>query len=241
MVNETTPLVPAPDGNQSGRPSSTVSSQPIAYFLGHRRDHSNSTGKVSVVGEEEINAMPNGGTAIEFEPRQVQRPRWVSPKSNAPRINVFSARGGGKWFSFLFDPWQQMTSTFQLGDAGEVGTLLIPRKAHVKVEPKVHFANERTFLAWLHIVIILAGASVAIFSFAPNDDIFNQLYSIILLPVSIAFVFYSLLQYIRRSSMIRNHEPGPYLDVAGPTTLTVTIMMTIIAQFCLKFNELINR
>jgi hypothetical protein len=36
------------------------------------------------------------------------------------------------------------------------------RKVPVKVEPKVYFANERTFLAWLHMSVTLASISVAI-------------------------------------------------------------------------------
>ncbi len=37
-----------------------------------------------------------------------------------------------------------------------------PRKVPVKIEPKVFFANERTFLAWLHMSVTLASISVAI-------------------------------------------------------------------------------
>lgn len=32
----------------------------------------------------------------------------------------------------------------------------------VKVEPKVYFANERTFLSWLHMAVTLATISMAI-------------------------------------------------------------------------------
>ena len=66
------------------------------------------------------------------------------------------------------------------------------RKVPVKVEPKVFFANERTFLAWLHVSVILAGASVAIVAFADNGDPYSQMYGIILLPVAIAFILYSM-------------------------------------------------
>ena len=76
---------------------------------------------------------------------------------------------------------------------GEVGTLVRDRKVPVKVEPKVFFANERTFLAWLHVSIVLAGASVAIVAFADNNP-WSQLYGIILLPVAIAFILYSMYQ-----------------------------------------------
>jgi hypothetical protein len=48
------------------------------------------------------------------------------------------------------------------GPSGDVGTLPQERKVPIKVEPKVFFANDRTFLAWLRASQLLAGASVAI-------------------------------------------------------------------------------
>ena len=68
-----------------------------------------------------------------------------------------------------------------------------PRQAPVKVEPKVFFSNERTFLAWLHTSVLLAGASIAITSFAKGNP-YSQIYGLILLPVSIAFISYSMYQ-----------------------------------------------
>lgn len=35
----------------------------------------------------------------------------------------------------------------------------------VRVEPKVSFANERTFLSWLHFTVILGGLSVGLLNF----------------------------------------------------------------------------
>lgn len=66
-------------------------------------------------------------------------------------------------------------------------------KAAIKVEPKVFFASERTFLAWLHTSVLLAGASIAITSFS-EDDLLSQLYGVILLPVAIAFLCYAMHQ-----------------------------------------------
>jgi uncharacterized membrane protein YidH (DUF202 family) len=68
-------------------------------------------------------------------------------------------------------------------------------KAAIKVEPKVFFSSERTFLAWLHTSILLAGASIAITSFSDDSgDLLDQLYGIILLPVAIAFLCYAMHQ-----------------------------------------------
>ena len=66
----------------------------------------------------------------------------------------------------------------------------------------------------------------------------DQLYGIILLPVSIAFILYAMIQYSRRATMIRRKAPGPYVDIAGPTVLTVILMLSIVAQFTIKLYTL---
>ena len=40
----------------------------------------------------------------------------------------------------------------------------------VKVEPKVSFANERTFLSWLHFTVVLGGLAVGLLNF--GDKVF---------------------------------------------------------------------
>jgi uncharacterized membrane protein YidH (DUF202 family) len=66
------------------------------------------------------------------------------------------------------------------------------------VDPKVFFANERTFLAWLHVAVLLAGASIAIAAMSESDvDSYTtskQYYGVILLPISIGFLVYAMLQ-----------------------------------------------
>lgn len=69
------------------------------------------------------------------------------------------------------------------------------RKAPIKVEPKVFFANERTFLAWMHVSIIMAGASIAILAFTDESGgVGGQIYGIVMLPVAVAFIVYAMYQ-----------------------------------------------
>ena len=73
--------------------------------------------------------------------------------------------------------------------------MIKPRKAPIKVEPKVFFANERTFLAWMHVSIILAGASIAILAFSDHaDQNTAQIYGLITLPVAVIFIVYAMYQ-----------------------------------------------
>lgn len=61
----------------------------------------------------------------------------------------------GSWFSSIFGGRRGYQSIDNQPQAK-------PRKVPVKIEPKVFFANERTFLAWLHMSITLASISIAI-------------------------------------------------------------------------------
>lgn len=38
--------------------------------------------------------------------------------------------------------------------------------------------------------------------------------------------------------MIRRKAPGPYVDIVGPTVLTVILMLSIVAQFSVKLYTL---
>ena len=243
MTSEKTPLV-------SDNPT------PTAYFLDgvHKRKPSSIMGELSfdAVDAEEVDNMPKGTSSAEFLPRSVIGFGNSSNKTptggKGHRMKAPSVGGG--WLDYIVaDSWKSKPTSFSPEktskdnadeiNIGAIGTLLIPRKVPIKVEPKVHFANERTFLAWLHVVLILAAASMTIVAYGRDDSIVNQLYGIILLPVSVAYIFYALWQYLRRTHLINHREPGPYIDVVGPVTLTIILMASIIAQFCAKLHSVV--
>ena len=112
-----------------------------------------------------------------------------------------------------------------------------PRSVPIKVEPKVFFANERTFLAWMHMSVTLASISVAIVAFAEQNN-WSQFYGLLILPVAIAFCCYSLWMYMKRSAMIRRKDPGPYDDKFGPVVLACMLGISILINFFVKLYEM---
>ena len=84
--------------------------------------------------------------------------------------------------------------------------VLHSRKVPVKVEPKVFFANERTFLAWLHMAMTLASISVGIVAFSGNS-LSAKRYGLILMPVAISFCVYALWVYIKVSFEVNTNCP----------------------------------
>jgi uncharacterized membrane protein YidH (DUF202 family) len=137
------------------------------------------------------------------------------------------------WFSTI---GENVKSVFG-GSHAAAGTQAKPRKLPIKVEPKVFFANERTFLAWLHMSVTLASISVAIVAFAEQNE-WSQIYGLMLMPVAIAFCGYSLYVYIKRAGMIRRKDPGPYEDRVGPIVLATMLGLAIIGNFVVKLIEI---
>lgn len=191
MASESTPLIP------SGvtPPSDASGDRPTVYFL-ERRDSTASHSVQHNVAQtlldaEEVETIPEGSVIEQFNPRPVS----VSGDHNVGSV----ASGGPKssrhgWFDFFKNVGKKSNAFASTGGATSV-IESFPRSAPVKIDPKVFFANERTFLAWMHVSVILAGASVAINAFTESHhSSASQLYGVILLPVSIAFIIYAMVQ-----------------------------------------------
>ena len=188
MASEQTPLIP------SGvtPPSDASDDKPTVYFL-ERRDsnlsHHTPNPSAQLAGQdaEEIETIPEGSTVEEFNPRPV----LGGSKTGA---SVSSKKSHHGWLDFFKNVGKKSNAFAATGGATTVIDSF-PRSAPVKIDPKVFFANERTFLAWMHVSVILAGASVAIVAFTDSHHSApHQLYGVVLLPVSIAFILYAMMQ-----------------------------------------------
>ena len=97
----------------------------------------------------------------------------------------------------------------------------------VRVEPKVFFANERTFLSWLHFSIFLGGISTALVGLGHKTA---KLSGYLFTFVSIIFSFYALYMYRWRAKKIRERDPGPYDDLIGPSILVVVFLTAMVVN-----------
>ncbi|OXC66367.1 vacuolar transporter chaperone 1 [Cryptococcus neoformans] len=85
----------------------------------------------------------------------------------------------------------------------------------VRVEPKVFFANERTFLSWLHFAVVLGGLAVGLLNFGDKvGKISAAMYTIIAMGV----MLYALVIYQMRARAIRLRTGAPYDDRLGPVS-----------------------
>lgn len=111
---------------------------------------------------------------------------------------------------------------------------LVPTSVQ-KIEPKVIFANERTYLHWLHHGVILATISSGILAFSEQSgETWGEWYAMALLPVSLAFCMYALHTFLWRSDRIKSRIPGRWDDPTGPLLLGGTLAVILLVNFILK-------
>ncbi|PWN91561.1 putative VTC1-protein controls Sec18p/NSF-dependent priming of snares and [Acaromyces ingoldii] len=104
----------------------------------------------------------------------------------------------------------------------------------VRVEPKVFFANERTFLSWLNFTVTLSALAAGLLNFGDNvGRISAAMFSF----VAMAIMVYALVTYHWRAAAIRNKGSGPYDDRLGPTVLSVLLLIAVLVNFILRFQE----
>jgi len=110
-----------------------------------------------------------------------------------------------------------------------------------KIEPKVFFANERTFLHWLHAGIMLYTISAGILAFASSQDAeWAEWYAMALLPVALGFCLYALHVFLWRADRIKTRVPGRWDDPRGPMILGSCLIIILVINFVTKLMNVWN-
>lgn len=100
-----------------------------------------------------------------------------------------------------------------------------------RVEPKVFFANERTFLSWLNFAVILGGLAVGLLNFG---DRAGRLSGLLFTAVAMAAMVYALVTFHWRANSIRRRGQGGFDDRWGPTVLAIALVAAVIVNFVLR-------
>ncbi|PGH01045.1 hypothetical protein GX51_05482 [Blastomyces parvus] len=104
----------------------------------------------------------------------------------------------------------------------------------VRVEPKVYFAAERTFLSWLEFSIILGSIAAALLNFGRDPVTLASSWAFTAL--ACLSLIYSLLLYMWRVDKIRKRRDVKhvYHEKWGPTVLCVGLLVAVCVNFGLR-------
>ncbi|KAI7356033.1 hypothetical protein D0862_00013 [Hortaea werneckii] len=108
------------------------------------------------------------------------------------------------------------------------------KKIHVpvRVEPKVSFAAERTFLAWLEFSIILGSIAATLLNFGDTISLASAWAFTV---VAVVALFYSLGLYLWRVSAIKSRRAVDYHDKWGPSVLCFLLLIAVAISFAYRW------
>lgn len=103
-------------------------------------------------------------------------------------------------------------------------TICVP----VRVEPKVFFATERTFLSWMSVAILLSGVSTTLLNYGTKT---TTIASIGFFLTSLITIVYTYITYNIRVVYIREKWAVDYEDRIGPPLICVCLIGSMLFSF----------
>ena len=111
---------------------------------------------------------------------------------------------------------------------------LIMYSGEVKVEAKVWLANQRTFIKWMHIVVLLASLSVALSNAAEADNTTAKSISMAYTAIALFAGVWGWAMYMWRSMLIRQRSGRDFDSVFGPVVVCIALAVALVANFIFK-------
>ncbi|KAF8606597.1 hypothetical protein BDV93DRAFT_489407 [Ceratobasidium sp. AG-I] len=110
----------------------------------------------------------------------------------------------------------------------------VPKKVAtpIKVETKVWLANERTWVSYLNMGVLLSTLSLALFN-ASNDAV-SLIFAYIYAFISLAVLAYGYVVYQRRITRIRKRDPGHFDQIVGPCLICGALFFAVLSNFIIR-------
>ena len=111
----------------------------------------------------------------------------------------------------------------------------------VRVEPKVWLANQRTFIKWQHISVLLATLSLGLYNAAGE---FNNVARVLAVVYTIIALFagaWGWWMYIVRSRMIEKRSGKDFDNIVGPIVVCIGLVIALCMNFGFKVSRIMRR
>ncbi|KAG6862512.1 hypothetical protein C0995_000060 [Termitomyces sp. Mi166 len=110
----------------------------------------------------------------------------------------------------------------------------------VRIEPKVYFAAERTFLKWMNTSVFIGTIATTLLNFIPADDSRGLISAAFFTFAALLAIAYSVGIFVYRSYGLRErHAESLYYDKYGPTILCFVLFLALATNIGLRASEML--
>ncbi|KAJ7762011.1 VTC domain-containing protein, partial [Mycena maculata] len=110
----------------------------------------------------------------------------------------------------------------------------------VRIEPKVYFAAERTFLKWLNNAVFIGTIATALLNFTAPEDSRGLMSAALFTLAALLAIAYSATIFVYRAHQLRAHRAdGLYYDKYGPTLLCFVLFLALATNIGLRVSQML--
>ncbi|KAI9041504.1 SPX domain protein [Aspergillus affinis] len=192
---------------------------------------------VTRISELESSSRPRQTSQIaapvpeEREQPQPQEPAVEQPESKPMNLSRLASLFPGFPLSRSHRP--QDTSAPLPPGIREPGTW-IKDSGPVRVESKVWLANQRTFIKWLHISILLSSLSLGLYNAAGKHNDIARALSIVYTGFAIFSAAWGWYMYEKRARLIRQRSGRDLDNTFGPIVVCIGLAVALVLNFAFK-------
>jgi hypothetical protein len=104
----------------------------------------------------------------------------------------------------------------------------------VRVEAKVWLANQRTFVKWQHVTVLLASLGLGLYNAAGRDNEIARALAIVYTLVAIFSGVWGWSMYMYRSRLIRTRSGLDFDNIVGPSIICGGLLIALLLNFGFK-------
>ncbi|RMZ78250.1 hypothetical protein DV737_g3991, partial [Chaetothyriales sp. CBS 132003] len=123
----------------------------------------------------------------------------------------------------------------------EVPRYWIKDQGKLKVEAKVWLANQRTFVKWQHIAILLATLSLGLFNAAGTHNAIARTLAVVYTCFAVFALMWGWGVYLWRTKLIKERSGKDFDNVIGPVVVSIGLAAALIVNFGLKYQAALER
>ncbi|KZF20730.1 SPX-domain-containing protein [Xylona heveae TC161] len=110
----------------------------------------------------------------------------------------------------------------------------------VKVEAKVWLANQRTFIKWQHVSVLLASLSLGLYNAAGESNNVARILAIVYTLIAVFAGVWGWAMYIYRSRLIQERSGKDFDNVVGPLIICVGLAIALCLNFGFKYHAVME-
>ncbi|KAI9811022.1 MAG: Phosphate metabolism transcription protein [Thelocarpon impressellum] len=110
----------------------------------------------------------------------------------------------------------------------------------VRVEPKVWLANQRTFVKWQHVSVLLASLAIGLFNAAGADNTTARVLAGVYTAVAIFAGAWGWAMYLLRSRWIKARSGRDFDNALGPVVVCLGLTVALAVNFFFKYRAVVE-